>query len=344
MRDYCARKNLIVSEKFIDEQIIKLLADSKATNTNLADIVCHVKNWIADIDKITQSDYTVILPVNRYHFRSEINTPCMKIVKITDKKIEDYLCKIPNTLDDGFNAKELADKNETDTFAIVTTKANDKESAIELSQNMVDRFVHAVKLIDPNATVSSRKNSYKGLPMSYAVYNRSKAVLSCAFTLLDNPPNIIQSDDFYGKFNESWIRLLDFLFDSHPTELQKSITDALYWYGEVDVHTHSLVSQYLYCLIGLEKLLVPNHERQKAKKFGKNASIVLSGNTHHAGFYEEYYIKRNLLIHEGPVIIYQENVDSLRLWLRHILLKLVNNATKFIDLKSYYRDVHGIEW
>ena len=344
MRDYCIEKNLIVSEKFIDEQIIGLLVDSKASNMNLADIVCYVKNWIADIDKTTQSDYVVILPINQYHFRSEINTPHMKIVKITDKKIEDNLCKIPNALNDRFSAKELVDTNETDTFAIVTTRANDKESAIELSQAMVDRFVYAARLIDPNAIVSSRKNSYKELHMSYVAYDKSKTALSRAFTRLNDSPHIIQRSDFYDKFNKSWIQLLDFLFDSHPTKLQKSIIDALYWYGEVDVHRDTLVSQYLYCLIGLENLLVPIHERQKAKRFGKNAAIVLSGSVNHAAFYEEYYKKRNLLIHEGPVVIYQEDAESLRLWLRHILLNLVNNATKFIDLKSYYRDVHGIEW
>ena len=344
MRNYCAEKNLIVSENFIDDQIVKLLVESKVAAASLPDIASHVKNWIDNIDKIQQHNYVAIFPLTRYHFRGKVDTPHMKIVKITDEEISDNLWPISDALKDKFSPKELTSVNETDTFAIVNTRANDSQSAAELAQSMVDRFVYAVKLIDPNTTASSRKNSYKGLSVTHAIYNKSKDELRGVFERVNDPPNIIQEADFYDKFNEPWVRLLNFLFDNHPTELQKSIIDALYWYGEVDVYRDSLVSQYLYCLIGLEKLLVRNGEQRKAKKFGEHASIVLNGNVDHAGFYEEYYKKRNSLIHEGPIMIYKEDVDSLRSWLRQILLELVNNATKFIDLKSYYNDKHNIKW
>ena len=344
MRNYCAEKNLIVSETFIDEQIVSLLAGAKASCAGLADIALRVKDWIADIDKTTQDDYTVVLPLNRYHFRGEVNVARIKIVKITNKKIEEETRPIPDAMKGYFNAEELADKNETDTFAIISTKANDQKSAVELAESMIDRFVYAVKLIDPNTTVTSRKNFCGGLLMSYSVYNASKGQMSVALTRLNELPVTIQSDDFYDKLNEPWARLLGFLFDDHPTDLQKSIIDALYWYGEVDAHRDTLVSQYLYYLIGLEKLLVPGHERHKAKKFGSTAAAVLHGSADHAGFYEEYYKKRNSLVHEGPVTIYKEDVDGLKIWLRSILLELVSNTDKFVDLVSYYNGVHGIEW
>ena len=344
MRHYCAEKNPVVSEAFIDKRIINLLIDSKASCAGLPDIAVQVKNWIADIDKTEQYDYTVMLPINQYHFRGEVSTPRMKIVKITDEKINENMCPVPNSLRDHLNAKELADENETDTFAIASTRASDTKSAVELATAMVDRFVYAVKLIDPNATVSSRRNARNVLLMSYPTYNASKAQLSASLERVNELPSIIQSDNFYDKFNKPWIRLLDFLFNDHPTDLQKSIIDALYWYGEVDANRDSLVSQYLYYLIGLEKLLVPNHKQQKAKKFGSTAATVFHGNADHADFYEEYYKKRNRLVHEGPVTIYKEDADSLRLWLRSILLELVNNTGKYIDLRSYYKGVHGIEW
>lgn len=344
MRSYCAEKNLIVSEKFIDDQIIELLVEAKSATASLPDIAHHVTNWIAKIDKTPQNDYVAIFPISRYYFRGEVDIPQMKIVKLTDKGIEDDVWPIPDILKDKFTLNELVDVNETDTFAVVNTKANDDESAADLAQGMVDRFVYAVKLIDPNTTVSSRRNSYKLVRMEYTVYNRSKGVLGDTHKRLNVPPDLIQSADFYDHFDELWTRLLSFLFDNHPTELQKSIIDALYWYGEVDVSRDSLVSQYLYCLIGLEQLLVPHHERKKAKKFGEHAAILLSGSVDHAGFYEEYYKKRNSLIHEGPIAIYEEDVTSLRIWLRQILLELVKNTSKFIDIKSYYSATHGIKW
>ena len=344
MRDYCAEKNLIVSETFIDEQIVILLAGAKASCTGLADIALCVKDWIANIDKTAQDDYTVVLPLNRYQFGGEVNTARIKIVKIADKKIEDSMPPISGAMKDGINAKYLADKNKTDTFAIIRTRANDKKSALELAEGMVDKVVYAIRLIDPNATVTSRRNFCSGLSMLYFVYNASKRQLSSGFERLNELPVIPQSDDFYDKLNEPWTCLLGFLFDDHPTDLQKSIIDALYWYGEVDAHRDTLVSQYLYYLIGLEKLLVPDHERQKAKKFGSTAAAVLHGSADHAGFYEEYYKKRNSLVHEGPVTIYKDDVDGLKIWLRSILLELVNNTDKFVDLVSYYNGVHGIEW
>lgn len=344
MRIHCAEKSLIVSETFIDEQIVKLLAGSKTANMDQAGITRHVQNWIDGIDKIQQDDYMVLLPISRYHFRGKVDTPSMKVVKVADEEIESDVWPIPDVFKDKFEIHELVNDNETEVFAIVNTRANDHKSAAELAQGMVDKFVYAAKLIDPNTTVSSRKNAYRGVLMSHATYNRSKGVLGGSHTLLDSPPDLIQDHTFYDKFDKAWTALLGFLFDTNPTELQKSIIDALYWYGEVDVHRDSLVSQYLYCLIGLEKLLVPNYGQGKAKKFGLHASIVLNGSIDHAPFYEEYYKKRNSLVHEGPIVLYKEDVDSLRVWLREILLKLIGNATKFSDLKSYYKDVHGVEW
>lgn len=344
MRHYCAEKNLVVSEAFIDKQIVNLLIDSKASCTGLPDIAAQVKNWIADISKTEQHDYTIMLPINQCHFRGEVSTPRMKIVKITDEKINENMRSLPDFLRDRLNAKELADENETDTFAIASTRANDTKSAVELATAMVDRFVYAVKLIDPNATVSSRRNARNVLLMSYLTYNASKAQLGTSLERVNELPFTIQSGDFYDKFNKPWMRLLDFLFSDHPTDLEKSIIDALYWYGEVDAHRDSLVSQYLYYLIGLEKLLVPNYKQQKAKKFGNTAAVVFHGNADHADFYEEYYKKRNMLVHGGPVTIYKEDADSLRLWLRSILLDLVNNTDKYIDLESYYKGIHCIEW
>lgn len=344
IRKYCAEKNLIVSETFIDEQIIGLLTDSKGSSTNLADIAFRVKNWVEDIGKTMQNEYKVILPLNRYHFRKEIDMPKMKIIKISDDPLEENLCSILTTRRDLIDAKNLAKDNETDIFAIITTRANDMKSAVDLAQGMLDRFVYAVKLIDPNTAVSSRKNSYESTLMSYAVYSESKNTLYTNLARLNEPSDIIQSSDFYDKFDKTWIRLLDFLFAEHPTELQKLIIDALYWYGEVDTNRHSFISQYLYCLIGLEKLLVSNHHHEKAKQFGLHASIMLHGNADHACFYEGYYKKRNSLVHEGPIIIYKEDADSLRIWLRQILLELIDNVPKYIDLESYYNDVHGIKW
>ena len=344
MRNYCAEKNLIVSETFIDEQIVGLLVGSKASGTGLPDIAIRVKSWIDQIDKTTQDDYRVVLPLSRYHFRGDVNTTRIKIVKITDKKIADNFIPVSNSLKDGFNAQELAGINETETFAIARTRANDKESAVELAKGMVDRFVYAVRLIDPDSTASSRTNSYKKFYMAYIVYNTSKGEMTSVLDRLNEPPNRIQTDDCYNKFHKSWMRLLDFLFDNHLTDLQRSIIDALYWYGEVDTHRDTLVSQYLYYLIGLEKLLVPGHERQKAKKFGRNAAAVLDGGADCAELYEAYYKKRNSLVHEGPVMVYKDDVDSIRLWLRSILLGLVDNTDKYMDLESYYKGVHGIEW
>lgn len=191
IRKYCAEKNLIVSETFIDEQIIGLLTDSKVSSTNLADIALRVKNWVEDIDKTKQNEYKVILPLNRYHFRKEIDMPKIKIVKLSDKIFEENLCPIPTAQKDILDAKSLAKYNETDIFAIITTRANDKKSATELAQGMLDRFVYAVKLIDPNTAVSSRKNSYKSPLVSYAVYNKSENTLDISLEHPDEPSDII---------------------------------------------------------------------------------------------------------------------------------------------------------
>lgn len=344
VRAYCASKSITFSETFIDEQITKLLVDTKISSTEPSGIEARVKDWVSNLEKIKQEGYSIILPINRYQFRREVNTEQIEVVKMTDEKIKEALGSFPIPPEGWPTAKQLAEANETSTFAMARTRANDKESAVELATSMVDRFVYAVKLIDVDTTVSSRKNYYNALRLSYLAYSTSGGDLCIGSKHLNAPISTTPSKAFYDKLDKTWARLLDFLFKGSPTELEESIIAALYWYGEVDVSGDPLVSQYLYYSIGMETLLVPHYERSKTKTFGRNAAMILHGCAEHAGVYEEYYKKRNELIHEGPVVIYKEDVDNLRLWLRSILIHFIDNSDKFTDLKSYYNGVHGVDW
>ena len=91
-----------------------------------------------------------------------------------------------------------------------------------------------------------------------------------------------------------------------------------------------------------KKLLLKKKEQKKTKKFGEHAAILFSGNRKYTKSYETYYEKRNDIIHDENIKIYNEEINTLQFNLRNLLLDMIENSDKFQNIESYYMNRHNI--
>lgn len=342
LRQYCSEKNFNLSDNYLDNTIVQFLITCKESNAKKNDLMFHVKEWLQDLDEVKIHDYRILLPINHYDFKEELNLENVHIVKLTDEIIEQYFKSDKNVLKDLFDREHLEQSNHTNIYAIIDVKAHEQDAAIELANELLDKFIFAVKLFDPGSFISSRKNSYEQVNESIISYDKSKKSMSYSGHSHYVPGRITPDKDFYKKLEVKWKKLTSFLYSEHLTMFQKSILASTYWYGKIDELRDSNVKKFLYYLIGLEKLLLKKNEQKKTKKFGDHSAILFSGNIKYTESYQKYYTKRNDIVHDENIRIYDEEVVTLQINLRSLLLDMIENFDKYQDVESYYKQKYNI--
>ena len=342
LRKYFSKKNYSISENYLDSTVIDFLISCKISNLQNCDITINVKEWLEELDTINRNEYRVLLPINHFDYRNELSIANLKIVKINTDLINKYFVTdghIPNTV---FTAKDFIQSNDTDICAIINVKAHDDSAATELARELLDKFIFSIKLFDPGSFISTRQHSYQQTFECILVHNKSTKKFLFPGENYFMPSRIVPNEKFYKNLKIKWEKLASFLYSEHLTMFQKSILASMYWYGSIDNLRDSNVQKFLFYLIGLEKLLLKKNEQQKTKKFGEHAAILFSGNLQHCKFYESYYAKRNELIHDENIRIYDEEISTLRLNLRSLLLVMIENSDKYSNIESFYKDKYKL--
>jgi len=240
-------------------------------------------------------------------------------------------------------ASGLIDRNKTKTFAIVNVESLEKEHAEELGYQIVEKFIYATKLIDPGSFIRLRKWSMNQVTEEFLVKDGKGLTESMHNYHL--PTRVLPGNDFYTKLQPYWNKLASFLYSNSPNDLQQVILSSLYWFGETDVHTDSRVKQFLNFLTGLDWIVLNPYGKKflKADAFGKNCAKIFSGDEKYSEFWEEYYLKRNDITHQKLVEIYKEEIDTLRINLRSLLLQLIDFTNKYNTLKDVFDQEYGIK-
>lgn len=96
---------------------------------------------------------------------------------------------------------------------------------------------------------------------------------------------------------------------------------------------------------GLEWIVLHIYGRTfaKADNFGKNCAIIFSGDEQYWEFWRKYYWKRNDLSHQKLVEIYKEEIDTLRLNLRSLLLQLIDFTDNYTTVSDVFDNEFGIQ-
>ena len=340
LREHCFEKNYVLAESYLDKNIIDFLISCKSSVLSESDVLMSIKEWLQEFDSVEQHDYKILLPISHYDFKNELNIANLKIIRINDHAFKKNFTSVNLPF---FSSSDFIKTNDTDICAIVNVKAHDENGAKELAQEILDKFIFSIKLFDPSSFISTRKHSYKQLTELTMTHDLSKQTLSSGGNNFFICARTIPNESFYLKLNTKWEKLVSFLYSEHLTMFQKSILASLHWFGSVDNLRDSNVKKFLWYLTGLEKLLLKNHEQQKAKKFGDHAAVVFSGDIKHTNFYKSYYEKRNEIVHDENITIYDNDVDTLRFNLRNLLLDMIENSQTCEDIDSYYKKKYNLD-
>ena len=339
LREYCSEENYKLSENYLDKTIVDFLISCKSSDMSNSDVMSRVKKWLEKLG-VNLHEYRIMLPVNHYDYNCNLTIDNIDIVKI-----DNDLIKKEFPLDEPilFNAEDFIKENHTHVGAIITVKAHDVDAAKELAEELLDKFIFSIKLFDYGSFISTRKHSYETIGYSFFIYDKSAKLFHSSMDTYYIPCRITPNKEFYKNLENTWKKLTSFLYSKNLKPFQKSILASMYWYGSIDSLRDSNVKKFLYYLIGLEKVLLKKKEQKKGKKFGERMAIIFSGDLKHTKFYKKYYAKRNDLVHDENLRIYDEEVDTLRINLKYILLDMIENSDKYQDVGSYYKDKYNID-
>lgn len=330
VRTILSIRKIAISDSYLDNIYFNLLGKLKKDPT---DISGKCKTWLYRIFDLKPEKFVFVIPINHYEYRGDIDLGIIKVVKITDEKILANL----DGKDVLHNATKLVELNETNIFAIVKIESFETSHAEELTNQIVEKFIYATKLIDPGSFIRIRKKTMRQTHESILI----KSDLGIGSTGYNHniPIRIIPKTEFYEKFQPDWEKLVRFLYSNSLTDLQEAILTSLYWFGESDIHSDSRTKLLLNYINGLERIILHDNPYGKKKIFGERCSKLFSGGTEEATkFWEEYYEKRNQITHQKLVTVYKEEIDTLMSTLRGLLLHCIEFADKHNSVSDVLKE------
>lgn len=339
VREQLIKKDIKVSEDYLETEFCNFLESLKRNNGEILD---ESKTWLDKLCTLKSKQFKLLIPISHYDYRNEITFPSIKIVKLTDEILGKNF-NVEGELSKMFSASKLSEDNKTTIFAIVNVESSEQKHAEEIAYEVVEKFIYATKLIDPGSFVRLRKCSMVQINEEILVEEKGKP-LSFHLPSRNIPARINPGDDFYNKFQPYWDKLSNFLYISNPNDLQSVILSALYWFGEADVHIDSRIKLFLYYVSGMERVVLHDSEdiRQKGVPFGKRCAKIFYGDEKEWEFWKEYYWKRNNIIHEKFEYIYKEEIDTLRIELRSLLLQLIEFTDTYSTVEEVFKSEFGI--
>lgn len=329
-----------ISEDYLDKSYFDFLDEQTRNGVDLS-TACQtlLDGW----NTLQLKKFKFLIPISQYNYREEINLGKIRIVRITDQILEQEF-DVKDDLTEIMNSASLIKHNNTDIFAIVNVESLEQEQGEEIAYQLAERFVYAAKLIDPGSYV--RLTRKQMVPINESILHKEEGSLSGERMHSYNlPVRITPSEKFYNNLQPYWNKLAKFLYSDNLNDLQEVILSALYWYGEADVYTDARVKLYSNLITGLEWIVLHTYGKAwaKGKPFGENCAVIFSGDIKYWEFWRDYYDKRNDITHQKLVEIYKEEIDTLRLNLRKLLLRLIEFTDNHNSVKDVFDKEFGIK-
>lgn len=322
------------NEDYFDNIYKFFVISQKIVNGNLYE-AC--KNWLAHLQKLKPRNFKVLFPINYYDPVIEFKFNNFKIIKwCKDVLYSDF--NIPATHESVTYIEEMVKNTKTDAFAVIDVDAFDLDGAKAIAYSMIEKFIHAIKLLDPESSVKfGRERAIKLSEMAIV----KDGTMIMTKTDDDVIPTYFHLEDDIDDLPSYIAKLMSFLYTENPTDLQKAVLTALYWFGISDDKTDSKERLFLNYIIGLESILLHKNWGNKAVKFGKHYVKIFSNDRWN--MWKDTYEKRNQIIHGGSADIYGDEIDKMRLDLRLLLFRLIEWSDDYDELNDALKDKYGID-
>jgi hypothetical protein len=299
---------------------------------------------------MTKDKFTFFMPINHFDYKKDLDLGAVKVIKLNQEKLIELFPEFSKKLDPLISLDEQISTNNTNVFAIITVETLEKSFAEELAKNYLGRFIHAVRLIDPYSFATDRYNEKLPVNVNTWVFDHHTGNIGANHRSINLPARITPSNEFYNKLEPYWDILRSFLYAEKTTPLQSLILSSIFWFGSVHGHFDDNLSSFIKYMIGLERLLILDDERQGKKElFAKRFATIFVSNDnkeHYQFYYEqmkEYYELRNITFHQLDQIIYPEIVTTLRIRLRFLLLTFIMQSTKYNNIRDLLKNEYEID-
>lgn len=334
VRRYCKEKNLNFSAKYLDDRLMDLIGQFQNVDIT-KDTQRLVSDFLKSFDNLDYKTFQFFLPINHYDYREETSLEGFKIKKLT---LNEYLEYMPSRRDDKTNKMfydDLINSNNTDTIAIIEIDSINEDDAEQKAREKLQKFIHSEKLFDPFSFITNRYESYVLISECIIVVNKTDSRINCPNHNHFIPTRTTPSKKFYDELKPYRDKFYKFLFNDNLTSLQEAIISALYWYGEATNLRDSNTKKYISYITSLEKITMKKCEQSKKKKFAE-CIATFRKTPDQISFYRDYYERRNKLIHDEAIRIYDEQVFTLLDTIRTILFEMIDNCDKFNTVEEFW--------
>lgn len=326
---------------FIKDELLKLKSEFKS----------EIKDWV------------FLFPIYNLKIENNISIGNVKFFKFDDKLASDLKYK--------YALDEFIEKNYI-TSPIGTVYAQTKVRGVK--KPAFDNALYKIRLVINSLKLYiSPKSSQFGLLGELPSYqyrisfnideNRD---WESNKELIERPSNFILDKSFIKEYK---LNLLDkILSKSMPTDFEKRLLIAIYWFGEAmtvpifqtqtygikeykqdNLEYFKLGERIIKLFTALESILLEDNERDKTNKLSKRGALLL---TYNKKIYKKYlsnfkalYWVRGEIVHRGDTFVFQKELEVLTDYTRNILQYLIylNDTNKFENIHELIQYIETME-
>lgn len=334
------------SDKFLTEKLDDLIFDLRFEDEkNLkSEIPRRAKLLFRELSSRSLNKHSYLIPVMKLRLMKPLEVAGIRIAdldastfSLVKQRYGVDLCFPGETVTQAI--QEMTTANETSTFALVEVEAEDPDSATDLAIRTVDMALDAMRTTtdltpgDPPYVV--RGDFQTTLVLRLRHLNVATSVVthsSFLVNLVASVPTLIPArvDSWESKLRQ----LGDLLLkpDEDRTDLEASIVDAVFWFGN-GVKDKEPLFKFVKYFIAMESLMVPHNQRGKIVTLARNFTGIMFDQAPEkeraevSGKMADLYGVRNEIVHTGKRSITADDLVQIERWTQSSILKLQSYTT-----------------
>ena len=340
------KRNFLLNEKIyslLDDFIIKLKYEDE--EMVMTDIDGRIGQLFESIQKMQTERYLFFIPIMALSVEQDLTLTIgdSNIIALSEPYLQSiesqYSTKlriVDETLSE--TIERLRKTDDTSTFAEVTVEAPDDVKAVEIAVQKADTCLNVLRLYNSGAQFYLRDEFPQQLTSSIMYLNINTKCPGQSYRVVNSIPTIpeINSRNL-NMMRRLGLNIIDTLLltsEKDLTELQKSILDAIFWFGN-GVKDRQQISKFVKYLIAMEAILIPTNERNKKETIAKRFTSIMYSKGDNEKKKEVYrtmsdlYILRNYIIHRGENSVSETDLNITAYWAQQMVLFVLPYAEKY---------------
>jgi len=311
-------------EAFVFQKLIDFLYDFKESNIKIQNSLC--QDFIVSLKNSKIQKYEVILPV--YNLDKSKFKPYKKIKFYQNSK------EVESAFGNSDINKSFIGKH-SGCYIGIEFESFEVQSIHDFGKQQISRFINCLNLLDPKFHISLYDNMFLLKQTRGIICQNNKIQGGSVHTEMPKNSFTVTPTD------ENWENLCDAVLSENPNQTQQRVISALYWYSKISDVDNDVYEKIIFLVMGLERLLFLDNERDKTKIFVKRIMHLFPkwNFKNPDEFWRECYKIRSEMVHQNEQFVDQTKANALNSLFITLIFKFVGDSKKFstdILLKNHY--------